>query len=80
MEVKGIPTIDLISQSRKKDHYFDTDGSPFLIEDPDHGILRIPEARPLEIAMPTTDKQLLDFVSKCLELDPSLRMTAHEAL
>jgi hypothetical protein len=56
MEVKGIPSLDLITLSRKKEHYFDTDGSPFLIEDPDQGILRIPEARPIEIAVPTTDK------------------------
>jgi hypothetical protein len=34
MEVKGIPSEDLISRSRKRDHYFDTDFSPFLIEDP----------------------------------------------
>ncbi len=35
MEVKGIPSEDLIRRSRKMDHYFDTDFSPFLIEDPD---------------------------------------------
>lgn len=35
----------MIEKSRKKDHYFDTDYSPFLIEDPKYGILRIPESR-----------------------------------
>lgn len=35
----------MIDKSRKKEHYFDTDYSPFLIEDPAHGIMRIPENR-----------------------------------
>jgi hypothetical protein len=53
MEIIGIPTEKLILQSRKKDHYFDTDFCPYLIEDPEHGILHIPESRPLELAVPT---------------------------
>jgi dual specificity tyrosine-phosphorylation-regulated kinase 2/3/4 len=80
MEVKGIPHLSLIDLSRKKEHYFDQDGSPLLIEDPDLGILRIPENRPLEVAVPSEDKQFLDFISKCLELDPRNRLTAREAL
>lgn len=80
MEVKGIPSETLIERSRKKDHYFDTDYSPFLIEDPDYGILRTPEARPLWNAVPTKDPQMLDFIDKCLELDPNLRFSAKEAL
>jgi hypothetical protein len=31
MEICGIPPEDVITKSRKKDHYFDTDFSPFLI-------------------------------------------------
>lgn len=52
MEVLGMPTESLIKRSRKKDHYFDTDFSPFLIEDPNLGILHIPESRPLSVAVP----------------------------
>jgi dual specificity tyrosine-phosphorylation-regulated kinase 2/3/4 len=33
MELKGIPSEQMIDKSRKKDYYFDTDFSPFLIED-----------------------------------------------
>lgn len=80
MEVIGIPSSDLIQRSRKKDHYFDTDFSPYLIEDPVHGILRIPESRPLSLAVPTTDKYMLDFIAGCLVLDPEQRFTAAEAL
>jgi dual specificity tyrosine-phosphorylation-regulated kinase 2/3/4 len=33
MELCGIPPPSLIDRCRKKEHYFDTDYSPFLIED-----------------------------------------------
>jgi hypothetical protein len=53
MDLKGIPSEELIERSRKKDYYFDTDYSPFLIEDPQHGIMRTPDARPLSEAVPS---------------------------
>lgn len=80
MEVRGIPSDKLIKRSRKQEYYFDTDCSPFLIEDPQYGILRIPDARPLSQAVQTTDTLMLDFIEKCLEMDPELRFTAEEAL
>jgi len=76
MEVMGMPSEELISKSRKKGHYFDTDFSPFLIEDPNLGILHIPDSRPLNIAVPTTDLLLLDFIRNCLQLDPEYRFSA----
>jgi hypothetical protein len=48
MEVCGIPPQNVVDQSRKKEHYFDTDYSPFLIEDEEAGILRIPESKTLD--------------------------------
>ena len=76
MEVKGIPPDSMIDQSRKKEHYFDTDYSPFLIEDEDYGILRIPEDRKLRMAVPSGDRLFIDFLGRCLELDPETRMSA----
>lgn len=80
MEILGIPSDSMILQSRKKDHYFDTDLSPFLIEDPQLGIVRIPDGKPLAEAVPTTDLYLLDFMAKCLEMNPEQRMSAREGL
>ena len=45
MELCGMPPESMIDKSRKKEHYFDSDYSPFLIEDEDLGILRIPSTR-----------------------------------
>ena len=53
MEICGIPSDKMIDKSRKKDHYFDVDYSPYLIEDEKLGILRIPENRRLEDAIPS---------------------------
>ena len=55
MELQGIFPETMIDKSRKKDYYFDTDYSPFLIEHPQHGILRIPESRTLQDAVPSKD-------------------------
>jgi len=80
MEIKGVPAESVIDKSRKKSHYFDTDYSPFLIEDKEYGILRIPEARKLRYAVPSGDNLFLHFLSRCLELDPDERMSAAEGL
>ena len=47
MEVCGIPDKSMVDKSRKKNHYFDIDYSPFLIDDEQHGILRIPNSKKL---------------------------------
>ena len=79
MELLGMFPESMIDKSRKKDHYFDTDYSPFLIEDSKYGILRIPENRSIEEAIPSNDRLFLDFVSQCLILDPEARPGASEA-
>lgn len=73
MELCGMFPESMIDLSRKKEHYFDTDYSPFLIEDPKYGILRIPDSRPIEEAIPSNNSLFLDFVSQCLVLDPEVR-------
>jgi len=55
----GMPPESMIDKSRKKDHYFDTDYSPFLIEDEELGILRIPSSRLMKEAVPCEDDEFL---------------------
>jgi dual specificity tyrosine-phosphorylation-regulated kinase 2/3/4 len=80
MQLLGIPPQELTNKSRKKKHYFDSDGSPYLIEDPAEGILRIPGSKSLVQAVPCGDTQMLSFISGCLQMDPSKRMSARDAL
>ncbi len=62
MEILGIPSHEMIDLSRKKEHYFDAEYSPFLIEDEDLGILRIPNEKTLEEVLKCRDKQFIDFI------------------
>jgi hypothetical protein len=55
MELCGMPPESMIDKSRKKEYYFDSDYSPFLIEDEQLGILRIPNSRTLKDAVPSDD-------------------------
>lgn len=80
MELCGMFPESMIDKSRKKDHYFDTDYSPFLIEDPNHGILRIPDSRSIQEAVPSEDILFLDFLKQCVTLDPEERPGAAEAM
>ena len=80
MELCGIFPESMIDKSRKKEYYFDSDYSPFLIEHPEHGILRIPENRTFQEAVPTRDELFLDFISFCLVLDPEERPGAAQAI
>lgn len=80
MELGGIFPESMIDKSRKKEHYFASDYSPYLIEDPVEGILRIPDSRSITQAVPSKDLIFLDFITRCLELDPETRFSAKQAL
>ena len=62
MEICGIPPASLIDKCRKKEHYFDIDYSPFLIEDEEQGILRIPDSKKLENLILTDNLGFIDFI------------------
>lgn len=62
MEVCGIPNAQFVDKCRKKEHYFDVDYSPFLIEDEEQGILRIPESKKLESIILSDDLSFIDFL------------------
>jgi serine/threonine protein kinase len=79
MEICGIPSNEFVDKCRKKEHYFDVDYSPFLIEEEEQGILRIPESKTLEQVVRCEDRHFIDFLKRCLELDPDLRFGAREA-
>lgn len=52
----------MIDKSRKKEHYFDFDYSPFLIEDEQLGILRIPDSKNINEVVNCQDSSFVDFI------------------
>ena len=42
--------------------------------------MRIPNSRTIKDAVPSEDELFLDFVIKCLEIDPERRFSASEAM
>ena len=42
--------------------------------------MRIPNSRSLKEAVPCEDAEFLDFIKKCLEIDPEVRFKASEAI
>ncbi len=57
-----MPPESMIDKSRKKEHYFDSDYSPYLIEDEELGILRIPNSKQLYESVPSDDIMFIDFI------------------
>ena len=62
MELCGIPPPSLVDRCRKKEHYFDADYSPFLIEDEERGILRIPNSKSFEQVIACEDPLFVSFI------------------
>lgn len=78
MEMFGTPSSNVLAKSTKKDLFFDGK----VLKDPTikNGVLKIPGSKKLYESVCSTDEDFLDFISKCLEIDPCERMTPQAAL
>lgn len=84
IEVIGYPPETILSQSAKKEKFFNPDGS-IKTNTNSKGKLRIPSSKSLELKLKTDDFVLIDLISskkylECLEWDPKKRISAEEAL
>eukprot|EP00831_Metopus_contortus_P065453 TRINITY_DN58477_c0_g1_i1.p1 TRINITY_DN58477_c0_g1~~TRINITY_DN58477_c0_g1_i1.p1 ORF type:complete len:283 (+),score=39.18 TRINITY_DN58477_c0_g1_i1:395-1243(+) len=75
IELLGKPPAELLSQAKRRDVFFDSGGR----------LLRQPPPRKsrrsrLEDVVRCEDRDFIDFIKKCLTLDPQLRMKPSEAL
>lgn len=79
MEIFGLPSTSLLAEAQRRKLFFDSKGNPRCITN-SKGRKRRPGTKELPAAVKTTDGQFLNFLCRCLEWDPSQRMTPEEAL
>ena len=79
MEILGIPPRSVIETASRQHKFFDENFNPICTAN-SRGKKRRPNGKDLSSACQTTDRLFLDFISKCLDWDPSTRMQPHEAL
>ncbi|ELT89454.1 hypothetical protein CAPTEDRAFT_149906 [Capitella teleta] len=78
MEVLGLPPKNVLEQATRTRLFFDSKGAPRCITN-SKGKKRRPGSREVAQAVKTSDALFLDFLRKCLDWDPSRRMTPDEA-
>ncbi|XP_025090002.1 dual specificity tyrosine-phosphorylation-regulated kinase 4-like isoform X2 [Pomacea canaliculata] len=79
MEILGMPPSSLLDQATRRRLFFDSKGNPRCLTN-SKGKKRRVASKDLQQAIKTSDANFLDFVRRCLEWDPNLRMTPEEAL
>ncbi|KAK3087855.1 hypothetical protein FSP39_011544, partial [Pinctada imbricata] len=79
MEVLGLPPGPVLDQATRRRLFFDSKGNPRCITN-SKGKKRRVGSKDLQQAVKTSDANFLDFIRRCLEWDPNIRMTPEEAL
>jgi len=80
MELCGPPSKAMVDASPRKKTFFQEDYNP-IVRLSSKGKARIPSSRTIGKAMRSpSDSAFIDFVHRCLQIDPSERMTPAEAL
>ncbi|CAM9968508.1 unnamed protein product [Lampetra fluviatilis] len=75
IEILGMPPKKMVDDAPKRILFFDSEGLPKNLSKQ-----RPPGSLPLHRALQGHHPQLVDFVSRCLQWDPNLRMTPEQAL
>ncbi|XP_059479822.1 dual specificity tyrosine-phosphorylation-regulated kinase 4-like isoform X2 [Neocloeon triangulifer] len=78
MEVLGLPPKSVLAAATRKRLFFDSKGAPRCITN-SKGRKRKPSSKDLSSAIRCSDRLFLDFISQCLDWDPSKRLTPDEA-
>nr|XP_039274690.1 dual specificity tyrosine-phosphorylation-regulated kinase 2-like isoform X1 [Styela clava] len=79
MEVNGLPPNEFIETAHRRRLFFDSKGNPRCITN-SKGRKRKPNTKDLSTAVRCNDPVFLDFLRRCLEWDPAMRMTPDEAM
>ncbi|XP_052763143.1 dual specificity tyrosine-phosphorylation-regulated kinase 4-like isoform X2 [Mya arenaria] len=79
MEILGLPPNLVLEQATRRRLFFDSKGNPRCITN-SKGKKRRVSSKDLQQAIKTSDANFLDFIRRCLDWDPSTRLTPEEAL
>ncbi|KAL4218502.1 Dual specificity tyrosine-phosphorylation-regulated kinase [Mactra antiquata] len=79
MEVLGLPPSMVLEQATRRRLFFDSKGNPRCITN-SKGKKRRVQSKDLQQAVKTSDAHFLDFIRRCLDWDPTTRLTPEEAL
>lgn len=79
IQLLGPPPRSLIQTASRSKQFFDENGNPKPNYDP-RAVLRTPGSRTLSDVLKTSDTDLLDFLSLCLQWEPGSRLTPKNAL
>ncbi len=82
-EILGLPPPELLAAAKRTGVFFKTaEGGRSVVLKPSsnsHGIVRSPGGSSLEHALRGADKRFVDFLHKCLKLDPRQRISPEDA-
>lgn len=80
MEVLGIPGSDILANSQRKTKFFNDQNLPIFFQNSNNKV-RKPGTKVLEDVLEINDDpSFVNFIERCLEWDPKLRMTPDEAI
>ena len=77
MELKGVPPEEILEISTRKKIFFD--GNNPKIAQNSRGKKRIPGTKRLDEKVRCQDIHFMNFIERCLEWNPKVRMTPEEA-
>lgn len=76
-EYFGLPDSNLLMHSSKKELFFD---GKVLKDASVKGVVKVPGSKKIADILRVDDGELLDFISKCLDINPSTRLTPQLAV
>lgn len=80
MEVRGIPSDEVLEQSTRKKIFFEEDSNDPIMVPNARGKIRMPDSKSLSQLLRSASASFIDFIEKCLEWDPQQRITPLDAL
>ena len=81
MELRGLPPDSVLDQATRRKIFFDEEtDEPLLVTQDSRGMLRIPGTKSLQSILSCSSASFVDFIERCLDWDPSTRITPFEAL